>query len=396
VTETSSTADVVIIGAGVNGSAIAFFLASRGIRDILIVDAQYPAAGASSRGMGIIRTYHANAPEAALAVASLRVFRDWASIVGGTCGFQPTGFAWLEAPERAAALRRNVAMVAGLGGRTSVLSPAELAALQPHLDLTGVGLAAYEPDCGCASGALATEALLAGAQRMGARLQTHQRVLRLTSARGAVTGVITTGGPVSSGLTILAAGAWSAGLAATAGILIPVQPRRLTTGRIHLGAPLPAAPCTLIDGVIDTSFRPEPNGAAVISMRDRGFGQPVDPAAPAGEVGAEAIDSGLRKIRRRMPALGSATAGRTWTGVDGFTPDHKGIYGAVEGVDGLLICAGSSEKGFKVAPAVGQAMAELAHTGACRQFDLTPFSAARFDPAAGPPAPGPLTVAELL
>jgi sarcosine oxidase, subunit beta len=397
VADVSDTADVVIIGAGVNGSSIAFFLASRGIRNITIVDAQYPAAGASSRGMGIIRTYHANEPEATLAIASLRVFRAWADIVGGSCGFRPTGFAWLEPPERASNLTRNAAMMTRLGATTTVLSPAELAELQPHLSTEGVGLAAWEPDCGCGSGALATDALLAGARRMGAALRTYEPVLELTRSGDVITGVRTVHGQISAGLTILAAGAWSPALAATAGVTIPVESRRLTTGRVHTRADLPAAPCTFIDGVLDISFRPEPNGTAVVSMRDRGFGAPADPESLADEVGAEAIGSGLEKIRRRIPALMSATAGRTWAAVDGFTPDHKGVYGGIDGLDRLLLCAGSSEKGFKVAPAVGQAIAELADTGACRQFDLGPFSAERFTAAAGAPlSRRPLTVAELL
>jgi FAD dependent oxidoreductase len=167
----------------VNGSAIAFFLASSGTRDVIIVDAHYPAAGASSQGMGIIRTYHANAPEAALAIASLRIFRNWAEAVGGTCGYHRTRFVWLESPERAVDLIRNARRVSGLGGKISVVGPSELAKLQLHISTAGIGLAAYEPDSGCASGALAAEAPARRAQQTGARLITHEPVLKLRGPR---------------------------------------------------------------------------------------------------------------------------------------------------------------------------------------------------------------------
>jgi sarcosine oxidase subunit beta len=69
-------AQVVIVGAGVNGAVVAFFLAERGITDVIVLDREYPGAGATSRGRGLLRTYHANEPEAVLALRSLKIFMD--------------------------------------------------------------------------------------------------------------------------------------------------------------------------------------------------------------------------------------------------------------------------------------------------------------------------------
>ncbi len=370
------TAEVVVVGGGINGASIAFHLAARGITDVVVLERAYPGAGASSRGMGLLRTYHANEPEAVLAIRSLDVFRNWEERVGGSCGYVETGFLWLDTETAGADVRRNIDLVNRNGGNARFLTGRELQGLQPHLDTDGI-VAAYEPDSGYAYGAPATDALLAAARRLGVRLKTRTPATALLSSRGRVTGVVTPSGSISAGKVVLAAGAWTAPLAAAAGVELPIAPRRLTIGRVYLPPGLRDA-ITFLDAAVDTAFKPDGAQTALISARDSRYGTRVDPDLLAEDVEFDAISRGILKLARRMPDMKHAVGGRTWTGVDGFTPDYRGIYGAVDGCEGLLICAGASEKGFKVAPAVGMSMAELIDTGRCGILDGGTFSAHRF------------------
>ena len=71
------------------------------------------------------------------------------------------------------------------------------------------------------------------------------------------------------------------------------------------------------------------------------------------DVDAWAQEDGLARLARRIPALANAPVAATWVGVDGFSPDYHGLYGGVDGVDGLYVAIGSSEKGLKVSPGCG-------------------------------------------
>jgi sarcosine oxidase subunit beta len=387
------TADVVIVGGGINGAATAFYLARLGIRKIVIVERSYPGSGASGRGMGLLRQYHTNEAEARLAIKSLAVFRNWQDEIGGTCGYVETGFLWIDDVINTGGVKANVDLVNRLGGHTKLIDADTLAGLQPHMNVVG-SVAAYEENCGYAYGALATDALLAGASRKGARLLTRTKATSLLVESGRVTGVETSAGTISTNTVVVAAGAWAAPLAETAGLTIPIQPRRLTLGRIYLPESV-KAPMTFLDGRYDTSFKADGNGTALISMRDGRYGEAMDAETPLDEVDDAAIQDGLDRIAQRIPALKDAQPARTWTGMDGFSPDYKGIYGPIDDVAGLFVCGGSSEKGFKVAPAVGQGMAQMITTGRSDLIGDASFSPQRHHPV-GPVRDGWINVGQLI
>ena len=108
------TADVVVIGGGVQGASLAFHLASRGTR-VAVVERSTVAAGATGRSSGLVRVYYDLLAEARLAAVAFEWFRDWEARVGGDCGFTRTGFLWIEPGEAAERVRANVASHRALG-----------------------------------------------------------------------------------------------------------------------------------------------------------------------------------------------------------------------------------------------------------------------------------------
>src|SRR5438094_7782495 len=129
------TADAVIIGGGANGTSAAFHLASLGVRRVTLLERRHLAAGATGKSGALIRMHYANEPESRLAWESLKVFRDFARVVGGDCGFEPVGFLALVPRGAEAALARNVERQQGIGIDTRLVSPAEARAIFPELSV---------------------------------------------------------------------------------------------------------------------------------------------------------------------------------------------------------------------------------------------------------------------
>lgn len=389
------SAEAVIVGGGINGASIAYHLAVRGMSDIVVLEAVKVAHGASSRGAGIIRTFYANDSEARLAIASLETFRHWKEEIGGTSGYRPTGFLWMVGPDAVRSLTTTVDRQNEFGARSEVLAARDVAELQPHIDPDGIAAAAYEPMSGYGSPAQATAALHAAAARLGAMLYEGLEVRAIRTRSGRVAGVSTAEGDIASPLVILAAGAWSAPLAKSVGVTLPLTTIRMTTGTIRHG-PFERSPLTFIDTTTDTFFRPgEEPGVAHVSIRDRRHNTVLDANDDwAHEViDAAASLDGIARLRTRLPSL-SATPLAAWVGPDGVTPDKRAIYGNVAGLDGLVLCVGGNYKGFKVAPAVGRSIAELVVDGSS-SIDLSPFALDRFASAQHTAGPGSYSLADV-
>src|SRR5579884_3116237 len=104
-----TTAEVVVIGGGVNGASTAFNLARAGVKDVVLVERSHLAAGASGKSGALVRMHYTNPYESKLAYESLKVFQHWQDVVGGDCGWTQCGFFQVVAAEYEPYLRKNVA-----------------------------------------------------------------------------------------------------------------------------------------------------------------------------------------------------------------------------------------------------------------------------------------------
>ena len=144
------TADVVVVGAGVNGLSTAFHLARAGVRRVVVIERRHLAAGATGKSGALVRMHYTNEPETRLAVESLNYFQHWSDLVGGECGFQPVGLLVFVPPDFRDHLDANVAMQRELGVKTQVITAADALELDPSLDVSDITHVAYEPDSGYA------------------------------------------------------------------------------------------------------------------------------------------------------------------------------------------------------------------------------------------------------
>ncbi len=375
----TATADVIVIGAGVQGASLAFHLARRGT-SVLVLERAAVAAGATGRSSGFVRMHYDLELEARLAWASFPYFADWAGRVGeGDPGFVQTGFLQLVPASIADALRANVVVHQGMGIPTEAIGPAEVARLVPGIMTEDIGAAAYEPQSGYADPTATAAGFLAAARLAGARYTSGCRVGALAVAGDRIVGVETDGGRLEAPVVVIAGGAWSAEIAATAGVSVPVAAWRHDTAYFGLPVGRTADLPIVIDHAQQVYFRPEGSELLLVGLEAGNVigGSPDRPMEALAESTVEAM---VERVCLRLPWMATGTFRTAHGGQDGITPDQRAILGPVGAVgpDGLWLACGFSGTGFKTAPAVGASLAEWILDGRPSTVDIEPFRLSRF------------------
>ena len=377
-------ADVIVVGAGVQGASLAFHLAQRGAR-VLVLEREAVAAGATGRSSGFVRMHYDLESESRLAWASFEYFRDWSTVVGaGDCGFVRTGFLQLVPEALADSLRANVEMHQRLGIDSRVVGPRETADLIPDAVTDDVAIGAYEPASGYADPSGTAAGFLAAARRNGARAIQGCRVQSVVVEGEAVAGVETNRGRFDAPVVVDVAGAWAAELARTAGVDVPVETWRHDTA--YFGLPDGRGPGfpIVIDEANQVYFRPEGREMMLVGL-ESGNVLGGSPDRPLEGLRPEALEEMVTRVCNRVPWMADGTLRTAHGGQDGITPDQRAILGAA-GPDGFFLACGFSGTGFKTAPAVGACLAELILDGRSTTVDISGYSLDRF--ATGRPLVG--------
>jgi glycine/D-amino acid oxidase-like deaminating enzyme len=371
----TQTADVVVVGGGVNGASIAYALAARGVK-VVLVEKGALASGASGRSSALVRMHYTNEWDSRLAWASFPVFKHWTELMGGPAVFTHTGFVNVVAPPYAENLRRNVEMLKGLGVNTSAITAADLKELQPFANVDDIGAAAYEPDSGYANPAETVEGFRRRATELGARVLQWTAVTRVIREESRVIGVETSAGRIDAGSVIVAAGAWSRRLCTEFGLDLPARPKAIDTVAVTRPPELDKGHMVFIDNVQGNYFRPEGGGLTLVGVPCQEWD--IDPDTLGTGLSPQAADMGAQLLMHRIPAMERATLARGYRAFDGYSADRHAILGRVDGIDGLYLATAFSGSGFKISPAVGMCMAELVLEGRAKTVDIEPFSLRRF------------------
>ena len=380
----TETADVIVVGAGVQGASLAFHLARHGA-SVVVLERETVAAGATGRSSGFVRMHYDLESESRLAWLSFPYFTSWAEMVGaGDPGFVRTGFLHVMPETLADNMRANVAMQQRLGIPTRTVDPDEIGRLVPGAVTDDLAVGAYEPESGYADPSGTAAGFLAAARRLGARFVQGSRVTAIALDGDAVVGVDTDRGRVAAPAVAVAVGAWAADLARTAGVDLPVRAWRHETA--YFGLPAGHGPDfpIVIDEVNQAYFRPEGHDMMLVGVEGRNEvgGSPDRPLAAAAP---DAVEDMVRRVCARVPWMTDGTFRTAHGGQDGITPDQRPILGRA-GPDGLYLACGFSGTGFKTAPAIGTCLAELILDGRTTTADISAYGLERF--AAGRPLVG--------
>ena len=371
----SNTADVIIIGAGVHGSSLAFHLAKRGIEP-LVLEKNFVGAGATGRSSGLVRMHYDVRQDSELAWVSLGYFRNWADKVGGESGFTRTGFIQIVARENEAELRRNTAMQQDIGIPTFLITADDVRRLAPSYLTDDFDWAAYEPESGYADPSATNMSFMNAARQKGARLLQSCAVTGVIVAGGKVKGVHTSRGDFFAPVVVNAAGPWAGEINALAGLDLPYTTWRHDT--MFAGVPLEMRPSfpAAIDFPNEQYFRPETGNLMLIGLED---GNPLgeSPDNDTDHARKGFVERAIERICQRVPIMENSYLHSAHGGYDGLTPDQHPLLGQSE-VDGFYLDCGHSGTGFKISPAVGLCMAELILDGEAKTVDISIYDPGRF------------------
>jgi sarcosine oxidase, subunit beta len=346
------TAEIVIVGGGVVGLAIAYYLAKRGLHDVVVIERGYLAEGASGRNGGGVRQQWSTEISIRLMQESVELCRRFAVDVGVNVWFRQGGYLFLaRSAKEVARLEKNIAVQNRCGVATRMLEPREALGIVPELDLGGVVGAAYNPT----DGILFPWPFLWGYARQaaahGARIFTQTPVggLERQSSGGYL--VHTPRGAVRARRVINATGAWSPKLAAMVGVDVPTYPiRHEICSSEPLKPFLRPMVCELSSGLYcSQSMRGEIVGGVTIPGHDPTYGMGST---------LEFLATYARRLVRLMPILGEIKILRQWAGPYDQSPDGNPILGAAPGHPDFFLACGFVGHGFMMAPIVGKLYGE--------------------------------------
>lgn len=371
-----SSADIVIIGAGIIGASIAYHLARLGCRDVVILDKEpQPGLGSTSKACGGIRAQFSTEINVRLSLLSMDILEAMDQAMKSRIQYIKPGYLFMTAREKN--LRRLTQLGRlqnSLGAEVELLSADEIRRKAPYIDHRGLRGGSFGSRDGFVRALGMVEAFLSRALERGARLFLGAKVTELAISGCGIKSVVTPVGTIRCDRVINAAGPYAAEVARLAGVEIPVLPVRR---HIAVTRPVdflpPVIPMT-IDYDTGLLIRREQQAVALAcaDVREKpGFDTAVD----------EAFFRFIRpKISARYPLLKPVGIDpeRSWAGLYEVTPDNHPILGSCEGLPGFYLANGFSGHGIMHAPAVGQLMSELVLHGTTDGLDIGPLGLNRF------------------
>jgi D-hydroxyproline dehydrogenase subunit beta len=362
--------DVVIVGAGIVGAACADEFARRGMR-VAIVDRDVVGSGATAAGMGHIVVMDDSEAQFALTRYSQQLWQALRPELPNDIEYDQCGTIWVAADEEEMAeVRRKHSYYADRGVPTTVLDPQALKRLEPNLrEGMARGLLVAEdavlyPPC-------AARFLIERAQKRGAELRLGASVAEIGNGRVR----LADGAEIAGTIVVNAAGAWAPEL--TGGVDIKKRKGHLViTDRypgflrhqlVELGY-LKSAHSVSTDSVA-FNIQPRRTGQILIGS-SRQYG------AEHKEVDQEILRRMLQRAQEYMPALGSLSAVRTWTGFRAATPDKLPLIGPWPGDKSLFLATGHEGLGITTSLATARILVDQI-TGAAPGIPIEPYLPSR-------------------
>jgi len=369
------TADVIIIGGGISGTATAYNLAKRGVK-VLLLERDDLASMASGWTLAGVRQSGRHQSELPLAKAAVRIWEHLDEKLGVDVEYRQNGNLRLALTDADITETQAVVDEANAAGIEACYldGAAAVHEVAPSLtpDLVGASLC---PTDGHANPTLTVRGFADAATRHGAIIETGVHVTALTRTSNRITGVETTRGPIEAGVVIVAAGIYTPHLIAPLGLDLPITVTIVTAIQ---STPLPP----MLKQVLGVN-RGGIAGRQEVSGRFRFTGSSV----PCGFNGLHTpetvrpqlgdVVSVLTDAIRVLPALERTRLAQVWGGLIDQTPDAIPVYERPAEFEGLVFAAGFSGHGFCLGPVTGEILADLATTGTT-SHPIDAFSLGRF------------------
>src|SRR5262245_31789213 len=368
--------DVVIVGAGVHGLAIAYYLGkNHGITNVALLDKGYLGGGASGRNTAIIRSNYRTPQGVAFYDESVKLYERLALELDYNVMFSQQGHLTLAHTERGVqTLRERAETNKLLGVDSRLVDRHELAEMVPGLDLSErphqqilAGL--YHPPGGIIRHDAVVWGYARGVDRMGAEIHPQTEVTAIRRENGRIAGVVTNRGEIATRTVVNATAGWCSVIGDMAGVELPIVThplQALVTERLK-----PWLNVVIVSATLHVYVNQTDRGELVI-------GEEIDPySSYSMRSTLRFLENAASHTLELFPCLAHTKVLRQWAGICDMPPDFAPIIGTVDGTDGFILDVGWGTYGFKAGPAAGNRIAELIATGRTPDV-LKPFALSRF------------------
>jgi len=372
------TADVVVIGGGVEGCSIAYNLGEKGCHNVVLIEKNALASGSTGKSCGIIRTHYSQEPLMKMAHESMSVFRHFDDEFEAKSGFVTNGLVFMGTAEESAGLREVTSMQQKLGIRAELIPPDSIPRFHPDITLEGIDMASYEPDAGFADPYGVTIGFALGAKRLGVEINEVVEATAIKVEKGRISAVETNKGRIDTRNVVNAAGPWGSRIGKMVGVDLPLFPIRFQEAVMRPAKDYPLSMPTVFDQRDICYYRPESGGFMIFGGDVIELQTIEDPDNYNEKPDAEWIENVAGTLVKAMEGAQDTRFVRGWAGPITVTPDFNPILGAIDEVEGFYVAAGFSGHGFKLSPMVGRCMAELIVDGKAGTLDITPMRPSRY------------------
>jgi sarcosine oxidase, subunit beta len=370
------SADVVIIGAGVVGSSIAYQLTAAGCRSVVMLERESSQGkGSTGKSMGGVRAQFSTHVNIQMSLYSIPFFRDFERNMGHPSGYRAQGYLFVATEDRHLEyLRANYERQLAAGQTAFLVTRDDIVAMVPQLrsdDILGGSFCSTD-------GFVDPYSVMTGftlrAVDQGAQLIRDAQVTGLSLDQKGVASVETTRGSIATRTVVNAAGAWSAEVAKMAGIDLPVEPlRRMLVPTEPFDKVAHSAPM-VVDMSTGFHFRPEGLGLLLA------WNDPEEKPGFKTHFDRGFIEKILTRAVDRVPVFEEleVNPSRAWAGLYEMTPDHHPVLGEAPGVGGFYFANGFSGHGVMHSPATGKILADLILKGTTDLIDARLLDYSRF------------------
>lgn len=347
-------AEVVIVGGGISGIAIAYNLAKKGVKDVVVIEKGYLASGATGRCGAGIRQQWGTEMNCKIAKFACDLFENGNEELqyDGDIEFKQGGYLLLASTEKEhKQFLKNIELQNSLGIPSRLLNLDEAKEIVPYLNTDGLVSTAFCQKDGHLNPFLTTDAYAKAAKRLGVKIYTHTNVTDIRMEGSKIKEVVTDKGSISTNIVVNAAGGNAQDICKMVGVDLPVYSERhqiLVTEAIEeVLKPM------VMSFSLNLYCQQVPHGGLIMGRGDEG--EPRDGRITAGW---HFLDEMTKTITDILPPLKNVRMLRQWAGLYNITPDRQPILGPVDEVEGLFLAVGFSGHGFMFGPATGVLLAE--------------------------------------
>jgi sarcosine oxidase subunit beta len=367
-------ARVVVIGAGAIGLAVALQLRRAGVEGVVVVDRNSsPGMGSTSRANGGVRAQFTTPINIVFSQFTITKLRELHELSGGVVGFRPVGYLFLTGTDAGEiALRRSWELQNSLGVDVQWLSATDVIEKVPFVNVDGLSGATFCAGDGIIDPHGVVSALWAECRRLDTAFLLDTEVLDVSG--GSPARVHTRSGDIEAEFVVNAAGPYAPGVAAMAGVELPVVSRRRNLACTEAVAGIADAIPMCVDNDTGVLIRREGAGFLI------GFSDPTDPSSTDTGFDPAFLDAIAARVGNRFPFLEDVPISprKCWAGLYPETPDHHAIIDSPADAPWFIQCVGFGGHGIMHSFAAGQAVTELITNGASTTFDLDPLRLSRF------------------